>query len=72
MRSIKYYFRTVSGLLAIALVAAFAPTQVFAQDNERTFIQVRTIHVKGGMVSEYIELQNQFNRSTKSRRTAGT
>ena len=41
MRSVNYFDRTLSGLLAVALVVAFAPTQVFAQDIERTFIQVR-------------------------------
>ncbi len=66
MRYVKYFFRTLSGLLAIALVVAFAPTQVFAQDNERTFIQVRTVHVKGGMVSEYIELQKQLMEALKA------
>ncbi len=56
----------MSALLAVALVVAFAPTQVFAQDNERTFIQVRTAHVKGGMVSEYVELQKQFMEALKA------
>ncbi len=53
MRSMRYFIRTLGGLLAIALVVAFAPTQVFAQDNERTFIQVRTVHVKGGMAPHF-------------------
>ncbi len=60
MKSVKYFDRALSGLLAIALIVAFAPTQVFAQDNERTFIQVRTVHVKGGMVPQFIDLQKQF------------
>ena len=66
MRSVKYFYRTLSGLLAVALVVAFAPTQVFAQDNERTYIQVRTVHVKGGMVPQYIELQKQFIEALKA------
>jgi hypothetical protein len=66
MKSVKYFDRTLSGLLAIALIVAFAPTQVFAQDNERTYIQVRTVHVKGGMVPEYIELQKQFTEAMKA------
>ena len=66
MRSVKYFDRTLSGLLAVALVVAFAPTQVFAQDNERTFIQVRTVHVKGDMAPQYIELQKQFAGAMKA------
>ena len=66
MRSVKYFDRTLNGLLAIAVVFAFAPTQVLAQDSERTYIQVRTVHVKGGMVPEYIALIKQLREAGKA------
>ncbi len=66
MRSVKYFDRTLSGLLAIAFVVAFAPTQVVAQDNDRTYIQVRTAHVKGGMFDEWVALQKQLTEAMKA------
>ena len=72
MRSVKCFDRTLNGLLAIALVVAFAPTQVAAQDNERTYIQVRTVHVKGGMVPEYVELKKQMREASKADGRTGT
>lgn len=66
MRATKYLDRTLSGLLAVAFVVAFAPTQVVAQDDGPTFIQVRTVHVKGGMSPEYVELQKQLTVAFKA------
>ncbi len=66
MRSVNYFNRALSGLLAIVFIMAFGPTQVVAQDNDRTYIQVRTVHVKGGMVPQYIELQKQFTEAMKA------
>lgn len=66
MRSVKYFDRTLSGLLAIALIVAFAPTQVVAQDDEPGYTQVRTMVVKGGRMGEYLELQKQFAKAEKA------
>ncbi len=66
MRSVKYFGRALSGLLAIVLVVAFVPTQVVAQDNDRTYIQVRTAHVKGGMRNEWVALQKQLAEAMKA------
>ena len=66
MRYVNCFDRTLSGLLAIAFVVAFAPTQVVAQDNEPSFIQVRTVQVKGGMVPKFIELQKQLMEAGKA------
>jgi hypothetical protein len=66
MRPVRYFNHTLSGLLAIAFVVAFSPTQVVAQDNERTFIQVRTVHVKGGMVPRFVELQKELGDALKA------
>ncbi len=66
MKSVKFLDRVLSGLLAVAFVVAFAPLQAVAQDNDRTFIQVRTVHVKGGMFQEYVELQKQLTEALKA------
>ncbi len=66
MRSVKYFDRTLGGLLAIALVVAFAPMQAVAQDDDRTYIQVRTQHVKGGMFEEWVALQKQLTEAMKA------
>jgi hypothetical protein len=66
MRSVNYFSRALGGLLAIAIVVAFTPTQVFAQDNDRTYIQVRTQHVKGGMFDEWVALQKQLTEAMKA------
>ncbi len=66
MRSVKYLIRTLSGLLAVTFMVAFAPTQVAAQDSDRTYIQVRTAHVKGGMFDEYVALQKQLTEALKA------
>lgn len=66
MRSVKLIGYALSGLLAVALVVAFSPTRVIAQDNERTFIQVRSVTVKGGMFTEYVDLQKQFAAAMKA------
>jgi len=66
MRSAKYFDRTVSGLLAIAFVVALAPAYVVAQDNDRTYIQVRTVHVKGGMGPQFEALQKRLTDARKA------
>jgi hypothetical protein len=72
MRFVRNYGRaltsllTIAFVLAIAFVVSFAPEPVVAQDDERTYIQVRTVHVKGGMFSEYVELQKQLTEALKA------
>jgi hypothetical protein len=66
MRCVKNVGRTLCGLLAIAAVVASSPTQVVAQDNERTYIQVRSVTVKGGMFQEYLELQKQLKAAMEA------
>ena len=66
MRSVKYFDRVLSGLVAIAFVVAFAPTQVVAQDDDPGYTQVRTMAVKGGRMGEYLELQKQFAKIEKA------
>ena len=72
MSSVKYFGHALSGLLVvafvvmIAFVVSFTPAQSVAQDNERTFIQVRSVTVKGGMAGEYVELQKQLTEALEA------
>lgn len=66
MRTVKIFGYALSVLLAVALVVAYSPTQVEAQDDERTFIQVRSVTVKGGMFNEYVALQKELTEAMKA------
>ena len=57
--------RSVSALLGC--LAAFGLTApVIAQDDGPTFIQLRTVHVKSGMVSKFVDLQKQLTEAMKA------
>jgi len=49
-----------SGLVLLG-AALLLPALANAQDEERTFISVRTVHVKASMDQEFVELQKQLN-----------
>lgn len=66
MRTVKIIDRALTGLLAVAVVMALAPLQALAQDNERTYTQIRSVTVKGGMVPQYIELQKRLTEALKA------
>jgi hypothetical protein len=72
MRSVKNFYRALTGLLTVAfgvaiyLVVGFSPAQSVAQENERTYIQVRSSTVKGGMLDEYVALQKQLTEAMKA------
>jgi hypothetical protein len=57
---IKKQLRVLIGGLAIAAIALCVPLQASAQDDDRTWTQVRTIHVKPGRIQEHLALQKQF------------
>lgn len=53
----------VSGA-AIAAIALGIPLQAAAQDDDRTYMQVRTIHVKPGRTQEHVALVKQFAKAS--------
>jgi hypothetical protein len=66
MTSVKNLVCAVAVVGVIVTVATLLPAEISAQDNERTYIQVRSVKVKGGMVPEYIELQKQLAEAMKA------
>lgn len=60
---IKKHF---SRLIAIVAVVMLAPFTVLAQDDGPEYIQVRTMVVRPGMVTEYLALQAEFAKAGKA------
>lgn len=53
----------VAGIIPVTMLL---PAQISAQDEQRTYIQVRSVKVKGGMAPEFVELQRQFAEAMKA------
>lgn len=66
MRSLMTLICAIAGVLAIVLVTSLLPEPISAQDAERTYIQVRSVKVKGGMGPEFVELQKQLTEAMKA------
>ncbi len=66
MISVKNLVCALAVLAAIILVATLFPAQISAQDDERTYIQVRSVKVKGGMGPEFVDLQKQLAEAMKA------
>ncbi len=66
MTSVKNLVCALAVLAAIILVATLFPAQISAQDDERTYIQVRSVKVKGGMGAEFVDLQKQLAEAMKA------
>lgn len=58
--------KIAAGGLVLASISLLLPATVSAQENERTYSTVRTIHVKPSKVSEFVELQTQLNEAGKA------
>lgn len=59
-------FRLLTSLAVLFGLFLASGWQAYAQDTERTWVQVRTVHVKPGMVNEFIELQKSLVSALKS------
>jgi len=62
----KYYGGLVAGCVSLLAMAMLVPTTASAQDNERSWLAVRTIHVKGSKYDEFVELQKQLNAAAEA------
>lgn len=58
--------RWLAPLAALFTLFLGSGLQAYAQDVQRTWIQVRTVHVKPGMVNEFVELQKDLVAALKS------
>lgn len=67
----KIYGRIAAGSLLLTAMTLLMPVTVTAQDAERSYTAVRTVHVKPSMVSEYVELQTQLNDAAKAAGQSG-
>ena len=63
--------RIAAGTLLLAAMSLLLPLAASAQDAERSYSTVRTVHVKPSMVSEYVELQTQLNDAAKAAGQSG-
>jgi hypothetical protein len=67
----KIYGRIAAGLLLLATMSLLLPLTASAQDADVSYSQIRTVHVKPSMVSEYVELQKQLNDAAKAAGQSG-
>ena len=58
--------RIAASSLLLAATSLLLPITASAQEDERTFSIVRTIHVKPSSVSDFVELQKQLNEAGKA------
>lgn len=54
------------GGLVLLGATLLLPALASAQDAERTFASVRTVHVKASRAAEFVELQKQLNEAAKT------
>jgi hypothetical protein len=67
----KIYGKIAAGSLLLAAMTLLVPLTVSAQDAERSYSAVRTVHVKPSMVSEFVALQTQLNDAAKAAGQSG-
>jgi len=61
---IKKQLRSIIGGVALLALVLGIPLQAAAQDDDRTFMQVRTIHVKPGRTQQHVALVKQFAKAS--------
>ena len=60
------YGRLAVGSLLLAAVTMLLPMTVSAQEDERTYVGVRTVQVKASKARDFVELQKQLNEAGKA------
>jgi len=60
------YGKIAAGTLLLAAISLLAPITASAQDAERSYSQVRTVHVIPSKVGEFVELQKQFKAALEA------
>jgi hypothetical protein len=60
----KKRLKALFGSIALVALALGIPLQAAAQDGDRTFMQVRTIHVKPGRTQQHVALVKQFAKAS--------
>ena len=58
-------FRKPLASVLMVMVALGIPLLASSQDEDRTWLQVRTVHVKPDRVSDYVDLQIRFSAALK-------
>lgn len=62
----KYCGRFAVGSFLLAAMTMLVPMSASAQEDERTYVGVRTIQVKASKTREFIDLQKQLNDASKA------